>query len=314
MDDMTMADVTLQIAGIIFRIAWNSWLPLLQTRFFGQFEAGNGLSDVYYHICAVERDSLILSPLNRNEREFYSRFVYDPQSELGSPILNSPEVRRMADMFLTQPGYVSLSVSQHAALFTNFVQREQVLFYLPEFGGYSEAYQCHIPQHKVTANLRQMFSVFLPQYAGFLMHSSGIIRDRKAAVFAAPDAGGKTTVLGDWTDGVVLNDDQVILRKEEDAFFAHATPLGRTHGPNQAILGGLFLLEQSNTFELVPLDPKEAIYVLWGEHQSYTVLLPKNLRAQAFHILCDICYQVPIFKMCFPENYVDWDAIDAAMK
>jgi hypothetical protein len=41
--------------------------------------------------------------------------------------------------------------------------------------------------------------------------------------------------------------------------------------------------------------------------------LPKHLKRRAFEVLCDVCYQAPAYWMSFPKDYVDWEAIDAAM-
>ena len=66
--------------------------------------------------------------------------------------------------------------------------------------------------------------------------------------------------------------------------------------------------------EIEPIEPADLVQCLWAEHRNYTFFLPKHLKKKAFQILIDVCYRVPVYMMRFPKDYVDWDAIDAAME
>jgi hypothetical protein len=185
-------------------------------------------------------------------------------------------------------------------------RNELDFFYYPLFG--------NNPEGRVTAYFRRMFSTFLPRFSALMMHSSGLIRGGRAALFLAKDGGGKTTALRQATEGLLLNDDQIILRQEGDGFVAHGTPLGRlTDGPCQAPLSALFALEKARSFGLEPAKPANLVQHLWDEHRVYTSVLPKPLKLRAFDLLYDVCHQVPAYKMRFPKDHVDWAAIDAAM-
>jgi hypothetical protein len=180
------------------------------------------------------------------------------------------------------------------------------LFFIPEYGDTPEGY--------VAPSFRQLFAAFLPGFSALMVHSSGLIRNGRAALFLAPDEGGKTTVLKRSDGGQLLNDDQIIVRQEGDGFIAHATPLGRlTSGPCQAPLGGLFILEKATDFELVPVEPAGLVKRLWDEHHIYTFMLPKSLKRRSFDLFYDLCHRVPAYKMRFPRDHVDWGAVEAAM-
>ena len=174
--------------------------------------------------------------------------------------------------------------------------------------------QAYMPEYYVAANFRAIFSSFLPNFSAALLHSSGVIRNGKAALFLAPDDGGKSTVIGHSEGDPVLSGDHIILRKEEGVFVAHGTPLGgMTSGPCSAGAGALFMLEKASHFRLDPISPRELLYNLWGEHRNYTFFLPKRLKKQAFQLLSEACYGIPCFKMRFSKNFVDWNAIDRVM-
>lgn len=162
--------------------------------------------------------------------------------------------------------------------------------------------------------LRDQLACFFPLHNGILLHSSSLARCGRAAVFLGASGAGKTTVVSQAGSGTVLGDDQIVLRRQGDGLFAHATPFGRlTDGPVSARVGGLFLLAQSSIFELEPLEGRELLRTVWESMPPYAHFLPKNERAVAFDILYAACSTLPCYRMHFPRNGVDWGALDHAM-
>jgi len=258
----------------------------------------------------IELDSLTLPPLTEEEQVRFIRIAeISPRIIPKLALLRSPVVRARL-----QPGLDSVEKMQVFCYLDGLTVWSQthntVDYFYPKGGGKLP----HQPEERVAFNLRYMFATFLPQFSAMMMHSSGLIRGGRAALFLAPDAGGKSTVLEQATDGLLLNDDQVIVRKEGDTFIAHATPFGRmTSGPCQAPVGGLFVLEKAPHFELTPLKPAPLVKSLWDEHRTYTSILPRPLKQRAFDLFYELCHRVPLYRMRFPKDYVDWAAIDAAL-
>ena len=305
-----------QIAGIIFRTESDVWLPVLcdPKKHFGQFQIGDTEPDVLHMIHKVARDSLILSPLPQEDRKRLSRIVHCSPGGLASPLLRSQLVRSRLSASLESPEQLRISLFDDWVIFSDFSRCVLDLFYWEESGGYDVDRQAYIPEYYVAANLRQIFSTFLSSFSALLMHSAGVVRNGTTALFIAPDEGGKSTVAEHAMGESILNDDQIILRQEGNVVVAHGTPFGgMTSGPHGAKLGGIFLLDQARCFELVPLHPADLVQCIWTENQNYTFLLPKSLRARAFETLCNACYQAPAYRMRFAGDFVDWDAIDAAM-
>jgi len=190
--------------------------------------------------------------------------------------------------------------------------QDTIDFYYPEGGGRFPVLDT--AEERLSSNLRQTFAAFLPQFSALMVHSAGLIRHGRAALFLAPDEGGKTTILRLAPDGYLLNDDQVVVRQEGAGLIAHGTPLGNmTDGPVHARLGGLFVLEKAPHFELVPFSPARLLETYWNEHLNYTFFLPRHLKLWAFDLAYQMCHRVPAYRLAFPQEYVDWDAIDAAM-
>ena len=171
------------------------------------------------------------------------------------------------------------------------------------------------PDSEVLTNLRQIFSMFLPSFTATLLHSSGVIRGNKAALFLAPGGGGKSTVATHANGHPVLSDDQVILRQENGSIIAHGTPLGGMgSGPCQAMVGGFFLLEKASRFQIEPITRAELVQWLWAEHRRFTFSLSKSLKQRVFEIFCAACSGAPVYRMRFKKDFVDWAAVDAAME
>jgi hypothetical protein len=253
------------------------------------------------------RDPEKLPPLLAEERELLARQVcFSPTTAREHPFLRAPVVRDRLRSDLDQSKNVIVSVHTEGLVVYTWGDRMMDFYYYPGVDDPQEA--------RIAGSYYSMFCAFLPDFSALPIHSSGVIRGDQAALFLAPDEGGKSTVLRHAAGAPWLNDDQVIVRREGDELLAHATPLGRrTSGPGQARLGGLFVLEKALHFELTPLKPAGLVKTLWNEHLFYTSSLPRHLKLQAFDLLYDMCHQVPIYRMRFPKDYVDWDAIDAAL-
>lgn len=229
-----------------------------------------------------------------------------PPDTVQSPLLCTPEVQAWLQAAQDRADTLEASIYLDGLMIWNQSQNRIDFFYYPEYGNTTEG--------RVAAYFRRMFATFLPDFSALMVHSSGVIRRERAALFLAPDEGGKTTVLRRASGGLFLNDDQIIVRREGEHFVAHSTPLGRiTSGPCWARVGGLFVLEKARSFRLEPVPPAGLVRRLWEEHLIYTSVLPRSLKRRAFDLFYELCHQVPVYKMQFPQDYVDWDAIDAAM-
>lgn len=296
--------LTHQIAGITFRTESDIRFPFLLANRFEQFRVRDTKPDVHHWIRSVDPDSLKLSPLSENEVESLSRCVRHPRESLESPLLRSPVVRTRLRSCLNQSEQIGFELHHSSVLIFDFARLKLEFFYASDL---SEV----LADCRVGASL---FASFMAAFSAAMVHSSGLILSGAAALFLAPDEGGKTTVLEHSPPGTtILCDDQNILKKEGDAVIAYSTPWGLyTNGSKQVKLGGLFLLEQAEHFELIPLKPVDVLEYLWNEHPG-RLFLPKILRIRAFEILFDACNQAPAYRMRFPKDYVDWDAIDAAM-
>jgi hypothetical protein len=323
------------IAGITFLTESDIEIKSLQNDWFSRFIKGDAEADVYHQIYKVDETDLTLPALNDKERKQLmlfntpkklgpGDFILHPlvrnikdddnligfqstQDPFGIPLLQSPRVRERLDACLDHLYKVRLILHTHSVVIFDYRLHRFDLFYRADQKWVFE----NIPLEN---GIRRMFSSFLPSFSAVMLHSSGVIRKNRAALFFAPDEGGKSTVVKNMADGMLLCDDRNIIRKEGNTFTAYSTPWGQiNNGSQQASLGGLFLIEKGQEFELSLVKPQDILLFLWNEHMQFWNLLPKYLRVNAFQLLADICYNTPCYRMRFPKHYVDWNAIDEAM-
>jgi hypothetical protein len=303
-----MIMLTHRIAGITFRTETDIKAFFVQNDSYDQFLVGGLKPDVYHRICVIDRETLTLPALSKKEKERISRCVCLPDDDLDVPPLRSPVVRDRLNSCLSRPEQVGLELKIFSVIIRDHVDRTVDFFYTSDS---SET----LKGPRLEPMFRRMFASFLSAFSAVMIHSSGLIRDGRAALFLAPDEGGKTTVLEQSIDGTILCDDQIVLRREDDTVMAHGTPWGHlSGGPQAAKVGAFFLLEKAPQFELIPLKALDAVEYFLKEHLFYRAFLPKNLRSEALEVIIDACHQAPVYLMRFPEDYVDWDAIDAAME
>jgi len=147
-----------------------------------------------------------------------------------------------------------------------------------------------------------------------MIHSSAIVRHGKSAIFLAPGGGGKTTIVRSSDSGTILSDDQNILRQEMDQIIVYSTPWGRIiNGSFQAPLGGIFMIEKAEKFEITEINPREVIQFIWGNNIPFWTHLLKERKIKALDIIINICHHSPVYRLRFPPGYINWDAIDAVI-
>ncbi len=299
---------THRIGGITLRTETDVSIPHIQRGFFSNFLVSSGKPDAFLNIRGFNRDSFILPPLDKHERQCVIRCVDFQKHWLDNPIFQSPDVRRVVMRCLDRPELVHIALNWNRAIFRNYAHNEITLFYPPEK-------RKEFANPLFHARYRNLFFAFLPCFSALLIHGAGIIRKDRAVVFLAQGGGGKTTVANHALSETILSDDQIILYKNNNRITVHSTPFGaKGQCPQHARLSGLFLLEKACHFELIPLKPGEILQFIWKEHFHNWYVLPRELRIRAFDILYHACTRVPVYKMRFPKDYVDWDAIDRAME
>jgi hypothetical protein len=299
--DPARVAITHQMGGINVRVESDIFFVRLLNAPFSRFRVAAQLP----HITARLLGATIPFPslkLPLADDPILARFARHPTDDGDSALLAAPPVRAYLLTHLDRAPDITLELRRHAIVAFDWARHDLSVFY--------ETNNHITPGCYVGPSL---FAPFLPSFSAVVVHSSSLVRDGKAALFCASDGGGKTTVVTHARSGVILSDDHNLLRLDGDTITVCGTAWGRHAQPDAAPLGGLFVLEKADHFDLRPLDPLGALRFLWAEHYTYFAPLPHSLRLRALALLDEVCRAVPVYRMRFAQRDIDWDAIDRAM-
>jgi hypothetical protein len=295
-----------QIAGITFRTESDVIVPHVLTHPFKKFQVEFKQYDVHFRIQGLNPGLSILPPRDSLQKEHLLKIVGFPSHWSGWTILRYPQVWNKVEACLEQPELAYISLRSSRALIWNFARNEIDFFYPSE-------QKIYFSNPLIIAPHRTMLAIFMPNFSAIMLHGAGVIRKDSAVLFFAPDEGGKSSTVKLAAGMPVLNDDQIILRKQGGLIMAHATPFGSlTNGPQFSKLSAIFFLEKSSHFSLTPISTSDAIKFIWDENTQRWFMMPKKLRQQAFELIVDACRQARVYRMRFPRGFVDWDLIDQA--
>ena len=109
----------------------------------------------------------------------------------------------------------------------------------------------------------------LPEFGGFLLHSSAVVYENKAYLFTAPSGTGKSTHTQLWLKNFegsyILNDDKPAIKLEDGKVMAYGTPFsGKTDwNVNKCVpLQAICILGRGEKNEIEKVPPEEALFVI----------------------------------------------------
>lgn len=325
--------LTIYIGGIYFKIYSDSFISDLLKNHFGDFIVRSDGHDILFEIRSVSRADLNSSPLEQSHKVRLSNCVFPPFlgpglltipfiSPAGTenyfnrnnnddifdiPLLRSKVVKEKLDIFLDHPEQVALALHKYSISIRDYQEKWASLFYW-------EPCRNIIKDSEPTELFRRLFVSFFPLFSAMLVHASCFVKTDHAALFLAPDEGGKTTLIRMDHNGIALGDDRILLKKQVNGFSVYGTPWGTIKEPTTtAKLGAIFLLKKAEKFQLTKLSSERVISYLWQEHKYDRFFLTKDLRFSTFEMIVDLCRHVPLYQMEFSKNYVDWDVVDEVM-
>ena len=291
----------LNIADLIYKVESDVKIQGLENDRFQKFKVKTKNYDIFHTFQNIPQIPNSFPPLNKEEKNLLKNCNIFPYfNNIDSPILRFPIIRDKLNDCKNRINKIALEIKHSYISIFDFSHNKIDCLYTNEL-------------KSVLKNSRMgsfVFAQFLPNFSAVMIHSSTVIIENRAAVFLAPDEGGKTTIAELAPGFPILCDDQVIIRKQENKFITHSTPWG-LHIDNsiKAPVGAFFLLEKSENFKLIPLKPKDLLYYFWNEHLAYYLYLPKYLKSKHFNFLFNLSNQAPAYKLQFPKDYVDWDVI-----
>jgi len=149
-----------------------------------------------------------------------------------------------------------------------------------------------------------LFARLLDDRGGIIMHGSGLIFREKGFLFVGHSDAGKTTLMKIFQDHAkILNDDRIIVRKENGSFYLYGTPW---HGelslvaPDRVPLKAIFFLNQAKENKIEKAEGLDAFKRLYG--CTIKALVTGRWAKKALDICQDLSREVPCYDLCFDKT------------
>jgi len=191
---------------------------------------------------------------------------------------------------------VSGSLPSRVALFDNDMQHVEI---------YSETERLPnglLPDPLQYPLAEVLMICLLAQGRGLMVHACGIDDNGHGYLFAGNSTHGKSTMAQLWNDeGVILNDDRIIIRQHGDRFWMYGTPW---HGdytgvsPQGVLLEKIFFLNRGDVNSIRRLEGAAAASML------LTRCFPPLWDKEGMNFTLDLCSQVVSHVPCYELGFV----------
>ncbi|MFH1339543.1 MAG: hypothetical protein ABIH40_06850 [Candidatus Omnitrophota bacterium] len=162
-----------------------------------------------------------------------------------------------------------------------------------------------------------LLGVVLPQKNAMIVHACGVLANRKAYFFVAPSGGGKSTIakLALREGFSVLNDDRIIIRKEDNLFKIDGNPWhGELKDSSNISLyvKNVFFLNKARSNKIRYMSKREA--VLGFLKNSLYLPINNDIFNKGFGICCDLAKALNCYWMDFRADKTIWRFLDEFFK
>jgi len=145
------------------------------------------------------------------------------------------------------------------------------------------------------------FYELLPEFGGFLLHSSAIVYEDRAYLFSAPSGTGKSTHTQLWLKNFegsyILNDDKPAVMLKDGKIMVYGTPFsGKTDlNVNKCVpLQGLCVLERGEKNRIEKIPTEEALFSILNQTCRP---IDEGRMDKLLTILDKVVSNVPVYKL-----------------
>lgn len=141
-----------------------------------------------------------------------------------------------------------------------------------------------------------------------MMHASGVFDGEKGRMFSGFSGAGKSTISGIWRDNgsKMINDDRLIIRRENDRYFIYNTPMFYEDDNKKAALDAIYLIRHLPSNELKQISGAAAVTGI----MAFSIQNNYDPRFVGHHIdfFSRMSEVVPIYRLGFvpDKNVIDF--------
>jgi hypothetical protein len=141
------------------------------------------------------------------------------------------------------------------------------------------------------------------KHNAIMIHASGIDDNGRGRLFSGFSGSGKSTMAGIWQQNgyTVLNDDRIMIRKEDAGYFMYNTPMILAEMPKRAPLNRIYLIEHSEYNCVERLRGVKAVSQVMAfciQHGYNSAFLEHHLK-----FIAELCEEVSVCRLGFiPED------------
>lgn len=161
--------------------------------------------------------------------------------------------------------------------------------------------------------LKLIFKYILIKNEGYEIHASAVIKNKKGYLFFGPSGAGKSTIANSFSDGKVIHDDRVIIKKFDNKIkiynvIDHNFP--KLDKPVE--LDSIFRIIQHEKNKLIKRSKNYILKHLVQEQMKINYLLRKEIDSNKLSkILKNLISPVNTYELYFRKKCDFWGLIDA---
>lgn len=158
-----------------------------------------------------------------------------------------------------------------------------------------------------------LFSWLLPLFNSLMLHSCGVIDEEKGYLFIAPDEGGKSTIakLAIRKGFTVLNDDRIIINKQENRFKMYSTPWYgevKNISNESSYIKKIFFLKKAQENRIKPVNKIDSITEFYKN--SFYLPIEDDIIKKVFRAITGMVSNLDCYWFHFKSDETIWRYLD----
>jgi hypothetical protein len=154
---------------------------------------------------------------------------------------------------------------------------------------------------------------------GLLLHSSAVVKNKKAYLFFGASGEGKSTVAELSKSHQVLGDDVIVIKKKGSQYFAFSTPWKqkpfiKPRPCLSAPLEAIFFLKKAKKISFKPISKPEALVRILSWHTHFFFYTARPMVDKIFFTAARLVKSIPAYEMEFSKDKDFWPALERCLK